>query len=582
MRNYIKNSSLYQLCRILKLMKKNKFLFVFSLVISCIAYPAQYVIYGLLNKNLADAVIQKDMNILYSILGAIVVVTFLACIIDPLAYFFRGYVVRKVICRLRNDIFDHIIHLPMKELDNSLSGDMISVVMNDINAIEVAFRDPLRMFIVSLLSGGISGITIFFLNSEMALVIVGLGFITFICNMFFAKKIRTLSKKHLELLSKMNQVLVDHFGGLHVIRIFKTNDYRCKEFEEQSEEIYKIEAEQTKVEAILATCNSLLSILNFFGIFVISIVMIQNGYLDVGTVMAILTLQGNLTNMFLTIGNFYTQLQTSLSGAERLFYILDIPKERKDEGSFGEDINFNDTIAFNNVGFSYNNVDTILENFSLKFEKGTTVALVGGSGSGKTTVLKLLLRFYDNNSGEICIGNNNICEINADIIRKNIAYVSQEPYLFKGTILENIKYGRFEATDEEVIKAAKLANAHSFISILDKKYDTQLIEGGKNLSGGQRQRIAIARAFLKNSSIILLDEATSALDSDSEQLIKHSMDTLLKDRTAIIVAHRISTIQNANKIVVFNKGKIVEQGKHSELMDKKGVYYEMCTKNLVG
>jgi ATP-binding cassette subfamily B protein len=277
--------------------------------------------------------------------------------------------------------------------------------------------------------------------------------------------------------------------------------------------------------------------------------------------------------MFFNFGRFVAELQSALAGSSRVFDLLNQPLEKQAIVLNGNtNMENSSMIALNNVNFSYEDKNHLLYNFNMVVPKGKVVALVGSSGAGKSTIIKLLMGFYPINSGDIIMDDKSINQYTLKELRGLIAYVPQDAYLFNGTIEENIRYGRVNASKEEIIEAAKKANAHKFIMNLPKGYDTNVVESGANLSGGQKQCISIARAFVKNAPILLLDEATSALDSESEQLVQKGLDALFQGRTALIIAHRLSTIKNANTIYVIENGKVSEVGTHDELMDKSRMY----------
>jgi len=322
---------------------------------------------------------------------------------------------------------------------------------------------------------------------------------------------------------------------------------------------------------------------SFVGIIAIGGWMAVQGQLSWGALIATIQMASGITWMFFEMGSFVTRLQASLAGADRIFEILDMPLEQWGEGKAGAtghgpqkvQKGHVTAIEFCDVRFSYNRDNRVLNGFNLAIHQDQVVALVGSSGSGKSTLLKLLLGFYDTDGGEITVFGKSIREYTLEQLRRLIAYVPQDNYLFSGTIRENIAYGKEGASHQEIEEAAKGAFAHDFIMDLPAGYDTQVGERGAHLSGGQRQRIAIARAFLKNSPILLLDEATSSLDSESEQQVQKALERLMKGRTTLVVAHRLSTVQNADIILVLEDGSICEQGDHESLMTLGGSYAKL-------
>jgi ABC-type multidrug transport system fused ATPase/permease subunit len=334
----------------------------------------------------------------------------------------------------------------------------------------------------------------------------------------------------------------------------------------------KVFRKQAEMDSVSFTFSFLCNV----GVIVLGVFMSIRGWTDIGTVAGIVTLQDSVSRMFLNLGNSYSRLQEYMSDAGRVFQILDEESEKevyssesvKDKSSM---------ISLENVYFSYETRQGVINNMNLSVKKGQHAALVGPSGGGKSTVIKLLLGLYRISSGSMGIAGKAMSEYNIHTVRDMIAYVPQDAYLFDGTIMENIRYGKLDATDEEVIEAAKAAYADDFIQSLPDGYKTILQSRGSNLSGGQRQRIAIARAFLKNAPILLLDEATSALDSESENQVQISLEALMKNRTTISIAHRLSTIENSDVIFVVENGTVVEQGTRDELLDKHGEFFRLST-----
>lgn len=303
--------------------------------------------------------------------------------------------------------------------------------------------------------------------------------------------------------------------------------------------------------------------------------MAAKGYTDFGTVFAILTVQGNVSSMLLNFGSAWGMMQESVAASELIHEVLNTDKEERKPAIAPEDDTSDHYIAFENVSFSYDDSGPVLDGLNLSVKEGTVAALVGPSGGGKSTVIKLLPEFYPIGKGKIYFAGRNIDSYSADELRNMISYVPQDAYLFDASVKENIGYGKTNASDEEIIDAAKAANAHDFIMELSDGYDTLVGERGESLSGGQRQRIAIARAFLKNAPVLLLDEATSALDNENEAIVQQSIESLMKNRTVIVVAHRLSTIENADIIYVIEHGRVVQLGTHEDLKQQDGVYAEL-------
>lgn len=569
--------SLNELLKIIKLMKKNAALYIFALIASCCGYPSMYVLYGFVNKKLVNAVEKSNLSLFYDAFILIFIIIVLACIIDPITYYIRGYSIRKIMNEMRMDIIAHVFKMPISYFEKNHSGQIMSVLSNDLNAIEDAFRDSIRMVVVTVAMAIGSIVSILYLDWRLFFISIILGVLFFITNIFFTAHIRKISDKiqfHLGLLTNLT---VEIIGGLRDIKLYRIGDLIFRKFSAENDEVAKKTLERVNVSAQIEGLNFFWSTINFLGILIIGLFMINNGTTDLGTVIAVITLQNNITFMFLNIGAFFNKVQISLSGANRIFNIFEQPVEPERINIDGE---MNDSrINLKEVSFSYQNDQPVLNNIGLSVKSGETIALVGQSGSGKSTIIKLLMGLYSPQNGKISIDGIPLKEYTLAELRDKVAYVSQEAFLFEGTIEDNIRYGNINATTEDIINAAKIANAHDFIMNLPEGYHTDVGAMGASLSGGQRQRIVIARAALKNAPILLLDEATAALDTENEILIQQALLTLRQGRAVIIIAHRLSTIHNVDKIYVIDNGEIVEQGRHDELLEKKGEYYRLYTTN---
>jgi ABC-type multidrug transport system fused ATPase/permease subunit len=365
---------------------------------------------------------------------------------------------------------------------------------------------------------------------------------------------------------------VDIIAGIRVIRMFNIGNTILQKYRNENNIVAEKSLERVHENSQMEGANFLLSAFNLVGVLGIGVFMISSGSTDLGTVVAIIALQSGVAFMFTQVGSFFAQLQSSLAGTKRVFELLDEPIESKRYNVEGVP-DSRDMVSLKNINLGYDASGRILNGLDITVKRGQVAALVGASGSGKSTIIKLLMGFYQPESGYISIEGKAMGSYTLEDLRSKIAYVPQDAPVFDGAIEENIRYGKLSATKEEVRAAAKAANAHDFIKEFADGYDTKVGERGTRLSGGQRQRIAIARALLKDAPLLLLDEATSALDSESEQLVQGALNVLMKGRTTIIVAHRLSTIEHADVIYVIDAGKVVECGNHSELLEKKGKYY---------
>lgn len=441
---------------------------------------------------------------------------------------------------------------------------------------EGAFDDELQIVGVSLIGGTSSAIIMFSLDLRLSIITIAIGIISARCNIHFASSLRILGNKIQKSLGILNQHLGDIISGFKVARMFNIGNIITGRYICESNFIAAQNIKRAKKNSRLNCMNYLLGILSLTGIYILGALMVINKMVDLSTVVAIVGLQKSVNFMFLNLGRFVSELQSALSGSSRVFDLLSKPSEKERPRINSSNIIYNNSmIALKNVSFSYKNEENLLHNFNMIIPKGKTAALVGESGGGKSSIIKLLMGFYPISSGNIIIDNRLISDYTLKELRELIAYVPQEAYLFDGTIEENIRYGKINANREEIIEAAKKANAHNFIMTLSKGYDTKVGESGSNLSGGQKQCISIARAALKNAPILLLDEATSALDSESESMVQKSLESITKGRTVIIIAHRLTTIRNVDTIYVIESGKISEFGTHDELVEKDGLYKKL-------
>lgn len=480
---------------------------------------------------------------------------------------------------MRRDMFDHLQKLPNSYFDNNKTGDLMSRMINDLMDVsELAHHGPEDLFIsVIMLLGSFTVLSS--INIKLTLIIF--AFIPFII-IFTLNRRKKMNNAFMETrveTSEVNSNLENSLSGIRITKSFVSKDHELKKFNKGNE---KFKSARSKAYKVMAEYGAGVG----FGIDILDYVVLiaggiftYNGLINLGDYFAYLLYIKLFTQPIKKLVSFMEQYQNGMTGFKRFATILD--EKVEDEGSIILE-NIKGEIEFKDVFFSYEN-NTILEGLSIKIEKGKTLALVGPSGGGKSTFCSLIPRFYDIDKGDILIDNTSIYDLKIESLRKNIGVVQQDIFLFTGTIKDNILYGNHNASDEEIIEAAKKANIHEFIQGLEDGYETFIGERGVKLSGGQKQRISIARVFLKNPPILILDEATSALDNTTEYLIQKSLEELCKGRTTIVVAHRLSTIKNADEIIVLTENGIQEKGTHEELLNSKGIYrdlYRFQFKNL--
>lgn len=525
------------------------------------AYSFMWVL-SAVERNDFDGVI-KSIGLL-----AIMFVSLLA-VVTVSGYFFR-VTTAKAGGALRLKLFSKICRLRVGWFEKRHSGDMVSRLINDIQSAENAWGIELFRPVGAVISGVGSTVLMFTLDWRIGLVAVSIGIVSLIVTRWFLNPLKKRSDRVQKMLGRTTEELTDILGSYKVTRIFNLSGWVLAKYRQVTKDLYDEEIGRTKVHSLQNMVNEFFSNLSFIGLFLIGGIFVIDGSLEFSTLMAVVQLSNGVQNMYWTLSGSLASLSQSLAGSDRVMEVLD-EKEEEQEGAESSKTQASSAVSIENVSFGYNEGEKTLKNILLNIKQGETVAIVGGSGSGKSTLFKLLMCFYMAGSGKISIHGRDVCE-NIDATRSEIAYVPQNNYLFAGTIRENISYGREDASEEDIVNAAKSAYAHDFIMEMEDGYDTMVGERGESLSGGQRQRIAIARALLKNAPILLLDEATSALDSESETKVQKAIDELLKGRTSIIAAHRLSTIRHADRIIVMEDGGIVEEGSHGDLMKLEGRY----------
>ena len=477
---------------------------------------------------------------------------------------------------MRNNLYRHILKLPTKFYDQNKSGSMISLMVNDLNIINSTIADSLSSLLMEPLKL-LSFITmLFIINAKLTLIL----FIVYPILIFIIAKIgkyvKSRSRKSLASFDEMVSCVSEVMGGVRAVKMFNTAEAENAKFAKVSNTLRKRQFRQKAIGDTLSPFTETLAFYLIGGLLILggNEIVSSSSNFSGEDFMRFMVFLFMSYQPLKTLGNINSKIQAAAAAAQRVFAVLDTPAEdisNLDESKIPE---FNREIAFKNVSFYYESAKNtiVLDNLSFSAKKGATIALVGGSGAGKSTILDILPRFYEITGGEIMLDGKNIREFDLTAYRELFSIVSQETILFNASVRENIAYGKIGASEDEIIQAAKSANACNFIEKMEKGFDTIIGERGVALSGGQRQRIAIARAILRNSQILILDEATSALDTESEQLVQEALGRLMKNRTTFVAAHRLSTIRSADTILVLEKGKLVESGTHNELIAKNGRY----------
>jgi len=525
-------------------------------------------------ENLTDA--EKTKELFYWLGGTIIVFFVIRPPIEYYRQYFAQHVSNKVLFDIRKEIYAHLQRLSLKYYANTRAGEVISRVINDVeqtkNFVMTGLMNVWLDFATIVIAVGIM------LAMDVKLTLVALIAFPFyaISVRFFFGKLRALTRNRSQALAGVQSYLHERVAGMSIIKSFTLEKHEQKLFDEANGEFLEKALDQTKWNAkSFAVVNTITDVAPLLVIAYAGYQVI-NGPLSVGTMVAFIAYIERLYGPLRRLVSSSTTLTQSIASMDRMFELIDEPYEVEDKENALTLSKATGEVRFENVAFQYEaDGSTILQNMNFTINPGETVAFVGMSGGGKSTIISLIPRFYDTSDGAVYVDGHNVRDLTIHSLRSQIGIVLQDNILFSDSVKENILMGKPGASEEEVIAAAKAANAHDFIMSLPNGYNTKVGERGVKLSGGQKQRVAIARVFLKNPPILILDEATSALDLESEALIQESLDALVHDRTTIIIAHRLSTITHADKIFVIDHGQLIEEGNHEQLMKKQGTYYNL-------
>ncbi len=520
--------------------------------------------------------IQGNGGINFEKIASILLTLLSLYIISALFSFVQGFtmtkVAQKLTYKLRNDLVQKINKLPMNYFDKKTNGEVLSVITNDIDTLSMNLNQSITQIITSICT--IIGILIMMLSISVQMTLISLFILPITGFMIkqIVKKSQRFFKRQQEYLGHVNGQVEEIYSAHNIVKAFNGEEKAINEFEKANGELYKSAWKSQFLSGLIHPIMNFIGNVGYVLVAIIGGYLAVNGKITVGNIQSFIQYNRQFNQPINQIAQVSGMLQSMIAAAERVFEFLDEEEEIKQIDNPKSTSNLNGNITFNHVQFGYNPEKIIINDFNAKIKEGQKIAIVGPTGAGKTTIVKLLMRFYDVNKGEILIDGQNIKDFARGDLRKMFGMVLQDTWLFGGTIKENIKYSKEDAKDNEVIEAAKAAHVHHFIKTLPNGYDMVINEESNNISQGQKQLLTIARVILANPKILILDEATSSIDTRTELQIQDAMDNLMKGRTSFIIAHRLSTIKNADLILVMNNGDIIEQGTHEELLEKDGFY----------
>lgn len=556
--------------------KKMLFLLMLAVVVvvACSVYAPK------LQSNAIDAIAIRQWDKLSPILIVMVIIYIIHSICTYMQSKLSAVLSQNIVSRMRKDLFLNIVNLPIRYLDANSHGDIMSRMTNDIENISTMVSQSMSSLFSGILTVIGTVVMMVALCPRLAALSCVTVILTIVATKLLSKAMRFFFKKRQVILGQLNGNVEEMVTGYRTVVAYNRQNAVVNDFDNVSDELTRV---GIIAEILGGSMGPVMNVVNNVGFVIIAAFggyFAINNIISIGVISAFIVYARQFGRPIDELAQIYGQIQTAVAGAERVFEVMDEPLEDKSGKKNMDDLK--GIIRFKNVNFSYTKEKQVLYDFNLEVKAGQKVALVGSTGSGKTTVVNLLMRFYDVDSGEILIDDVNIKDIDCDSLRRNTAIVLQDTVLFADSIENNLRYSNSSATDEQMYMAARMSNCDSMIRKMPQGYDTQLMSEGENISQGQRQLLSIARAFLAQPKILILDEATSSVDTRTEKHIQDAMVKLMKDRTSLIIAHRLSTIQDADLIVVMDEGRIAETGSHANLLAKKGKYYQLYMTQFAG
>lgn len=556
--------------------KKMLFLLMLAVVVvvACSVYAPK------LQSNAIDAIAIRQWDKLSPILIVMVIIYIIHSICTYMQSKLSAVLSQNIVSRMRKDLFLNIVNLPIRYLDANSHGDIMSRMTNDIENISTTVSQSMSSLFSGILTVIGTVVMMVALCPRLAALSCVTVILTIVATKLLSKAMRFFFKKRQVILGQLNGNVEEMVTGYRTVVAYNRQNAVIKDFDNVSDELTRV---GIIAEILGGSMGPVMNVVNNVGFVIIAAFggyFAINNIISIGVISAFIVYARQFGRPIDELAQIYGQIQTAVAGAERVFEVMDEPLEDKSGEKNMDDLK--GIIRFKNVNFSYTKEKQVLYDFNLEVKAGKKVALVGSTGSGKTTVVNLLMRFYDVDSGEILIDDVNIKDIDCDSLRRNTAIVLQDTVLFADSIENNLRYSNSSATDEQMYMAARMSNCDSMIRKMPQGYDTQLMSEGENISQGQRQLLSIARAFLAQPKVLILDEATSSVDTRTEKHIQDAMVKLMKDRTSLIIAHRLSTIQDADLIVVMDEGRIAETGSHANLLAKKGKYYQLYMTQFAG